>query len=215
MNRFILAILCQIIIGITIWYYEHHNHGCDAVLKSAIVASVPGISEEDIIDLQVSEASRRRMLLAGSNNLRAGAKQTTDDEGITLEYTIRVPAQAGLTYEDLSAQLVESVESNRFTERIQQYAAEQDVPELQSASTSSVETTDATGADADSSSSGGSSALSSGAVAGVAVGVCAVLVLLAFVGRYMHNRRSASEQQSHLDTSGELAHFLFYFHPSH
>jgi len=199
----------QIIIGITIWYYEHHNHGCDAVLKSAIVASVPGISEEDISDLQVSAASRRRMLLAGGSdnrNLRSGSMHPTDEEGITLEYTIRVPTEAGLTYEDLSTQLVESVETNRFTERIQQFAAEQDVPELQSASTSSIETADATGPDADSSSSG-SSSLSSGAIVGLAVGVCAALVLLAFIGRCLHSRRAASRELSHVDNSGTNAFF--------
>lgn len=185
--------MVQIIIGVTIWWYEHNPHGCNSVLKAAIVAAIHGIAIGDVQEPEVYAA----MLPTDDGNLRVAVREDAP-EGITVEYTISVDADTGLTYDDISTQLVTSVENNYFTEMLQHYAIQQNVTEFVSASTLSVETTEVAMTSPDSSSRNSGDALGGDAIMGLAIGFGALLLLVAYLGRLYVLRRAA--RASNLET---------------
>jgi len=193
-HRQINCKVVQIIIGVTIWWYRHNPHGCNDVLKAAIVAAIHGIAIGDIQEPEVYEA----LLATDDGNLRVALREDAP-EGISVEYTISVDADSGLTYDDISSQLVDSVESNHFNEMLQQYAVAQNVTEFASASTLSIETTELATTAPDSSSRGSDDALGGDAIIGIAIGLCALLLMAAYLARLYVLRRAASA--STLETS--------------
>eukprot|EP00598_Pedospumella_elongata_P015587 CAMPEP_0185013132 /NCGR_PEP_ID=MMETSP1098-20130426/98647_1 /TAXON_ID=89044 /ORGANISM="Spumella elongata, Strain CCAP 955/1" /LENGTH=1185 /DNA_ID=CAMNT_0027542197 /DNA_START=6 /DNA_END=3563 /DNA_ORIENTATION=+ len=193
-HRQINCKVVQIIIGVTIWWYRHNPHGCNDVLKAAIVAAIHGIAIGDIQEPEVYEA----LLATDDGNLRVAVREDAP-EGISVEYTITVDADSGLTYDDISTQLVDSVESNHFNEMLQQYAVAQNVTEFASASTLSIETTELATTAPDSSSRSSGDALGGDAIIGIAIGLCALLLMAAYLARLYVLRRAASA--STLETS--------------
>eukprot|EP01032_Pedospumella_encystans_P033855 gene33855-38260_t len=186
-KRQISCKVIMIIIRVAIWWYRHNPHGCNSVLKAAIVAALRGIAIGDIQDPLVTEA----ILAVENGNLRVSV-QDDAPEAISVEYTISVDADSGLTYDDISTQLVTSVESEQFTSYLNQYAVAQNVTQFASASTLSIETTDVTVSTDLSSSRAGGDALGSDAIVGIAIGFCALLFLSAYLGRLYVARRAAS-----------------------
>jgi len=170
------------------------------VFKATIVACTKGITTQHITDLTVAPVTARRSLLSSvTTHLRAGAKDTLAD-AVNLQYTIAVPTTNGLTYAQLSQRITDSVESDTFTGLLKLYATMQNVPELSSASSSSVQTRDLSLASTDDE----GSSLSTGAIIGIAVGGCAVLVLLVCaVLWYCHPSKGAIQPQ--LDASQDRA----------
>ncbi len=167
------------------------------MLKAAIVAAIHGIAIGDIQEPEVYEA----LLGTDDGNLRVAVREETPD-AISVEYTISVDADSGLTYDDISTQLVDSVESNHFSEMLQQYAIAQNVTEFASASTLSIETTELATTGPDSSSRGGGEALGGDVIIGIAIGFCALLLMAAYLARLYVLRRAA--RASTLETSGKF-----------
>ncbi len=192
-RRQISCKVIMIIIRVAIWWYRHNPHGCNSVLKAAIVAAIKGLAIGDIQDPLVTEA-----ILAVENGHLRVSVQDDAPEAISVEYTISVDADSGLTYDDISTQLVTSVESEQFTAYLNQYAVEQNVTQFASASTLSVETTDVTVSTDFSSSRAGGDALGSDAIVGIAIGFCALLFLSAYLGRLYVARRAARSSSSEL-----------------
>lgn len=170
------------------------------VFKATIVASTRGITTDHITDLIVSPVTARRSLLNSvTTHLRAGDKETLAD-AIYLQYTLTVPITSGLTFAQLSQHVTDSVQNDKFTGLLKLLAAMQNVPELSSASSSSVDTRDLNSASTDD----GDAPLSTAAIIGIVVGGCAALALLVCaVVWYRHQAKGAIQPQ--MDVSQDRA----------
>jgi len=164
--------------------YEQDPEGCNNVILATIVASIKGINTDNILDPEVYEQA------TDDGNLRVSALESAP-QGVTLEYTIAVDPDSLLNYDEVSTQLVESVESHQFNDMLHQYALELNVTQLASATSQSVETSEASSG-SDSSARGSSYTLKDDAIVGIAIGLCAALLLAAYFARLYVLRRAAS-----------------------
>eukprot|EP01032_Pedospumella_encystans_P016928 gene16928-19293_t len=174
--------------GVTIDGYEQDPEGCNSVIKATIAAAVKGITTDNIVDPEVYELSTD-----DDGNLRVSALESVP-QGVTVEYTIAVDPDSPMTYDEVATQLVESVDSHQFNDMLHQFALELNVTQLATATSQSVETSEA--ATGDSSSRGSSDALNDDAIVGIAVGLCAALLLAAYFARQYVLRRTASRSSS-------------------
>lgn len=148
--------------------YLADQANCNNALKATIVSAVQyGISADYIQNMQVTAAA--------TSNLRAGAKRLTATLG--LSYTVQIPDDWGVSYTQLSSNLVSSVSSGAFTSSLQQNAQIYAAPELNTASSTTVSTTDYS---TTSNSSSSKSAFSAGVIVGIVIGCFAALVLCCF-----------------------------------
>ena len=169
--------------------YEQDPEGCNSVIKATIVAAVKGITTDNIVDPEVYELSTD-----DDGNLRVSALENVP-QGITLEYTIAVDPDSPMTYDEVATQLAESVDSHKFNDMLHQFALELNVTQLATATSQSVETSEAaTGSG--SSPRGSSDALKDDAIVGIAVGLCAVLLLAAYFARLYVFRSKANRSNS-------------------
>jgi len=194
--------------GVSYTSYLRSPAEFDRVFTS-VIASAASVSTDSIMDLVVrdgtSAARTAPAARVAPTNLRATIQDTSGD-GLGLQYTIQVPVSSGVTYEQLSTQLTTSVESGQFSTQLQQYAAEQDVPELASASTSSIDTQNTSppvGA-----SHGTVDGLSAAAVAGIVIGVLAAMLLCLFVAFRVYVQR-APERSGFQDLNSPRGKGLF------
>eukprot|EP01032_Pedospumella_encystans_P016931 gene16929-19296_t len=169
--------------------YEQDPEGCNSVIKATIAAAVKGITTDNIVDPEVYELSTD-----DDGNLRVSALESVP-QGISLEYTIAVDPDSPMTYDEVATQLAESVDSNQFNDMLHQFALQQNVTQLTTATSQSVETSEAA-AGSGSSPRGSSDALKDDAIVGIAVGLCAVLLLAAYFARQYVLRRTASRSNS-------------------
>jgi len=174
--------------GVTIDGYEQDPEGCNSVIKATIAAAVKGITTDNVVDPEVYELSTD-----DDGNLRVSALENVP-QGITLEYTIAVDPDSPMTYDEVATQLAESVDSHQFNDMLHQFALELNVTQLTTATSQSVETSEA--ATGDSSSRGSGDALKDDAIVGIAVGLCAALLLAAYFARQYVLRRTASRSNS-------------------
>ena len=165
--------------------YISDQAACNSVFIATIAAAAD-VSTSSVLDLIVSDSATATATAAlASLHLRAADKGTSSD-AVSLQYTIQVPSSSGVTYSQLSSALASSVQSGQFTTQMQGFATAQGVPELSSASSSSIETQDtSTPAGQDKDSNG----LSAGAVAGIVIGVLAAVLLCGFVVFRMYVQR--------------------------
>lgn len=155
--------------------YAAHQASFERVFTATIAASV-GVAADAVKDLVVSDPAATTDTEAASVNLRAGAK-TTIAEALDLTYIVQ--AARGVSYDQLASQLTESVRNGQFSDQLQQNAAAQNVPELTSATSSSIDTQDTT--PTSQSNDNKTTALSAGAVVGVVIGAVVVLVFVMFI----------------------------------
>ena len=119
-----------------------------------VLATFPaavGTSAGSVKNLQVSDASRRRassfsssistaasptIITLTDQNLRT-AHLRASANAVFLQYSVEVLPSSGVTYEQMSTQLQNSVRFNQFTTLLQTFATAQNVPALTSASSSS------------------------------------------------------------------------------
>jgi len=171
---------------VTIYGYQQNPEGYNSVILATIVASIKGISVDNIVDPEVYDLNN------DDDNLRLSATQPAPP-GFTVEYTIAVDPDSTMTYDEVATQIVESVDSNQFNTMMHQYAHEQNITQLEFASSPSVETED----DSQISSPRGSGdALKEDSIVGIAVGLCAALLLAAYFARQYVLRRTASRSNS-------------------
>ena len=124
-----------------------------------------------------------------ATNLPTNSKTTFSDY-IVIRYRIDVPGSSGVTYSQLSAQLTSSVQNDVFTSLLQQHAAEQNVPELSSASSSRVDTEEIT---PNSEESSKSTIMTVPVIVGIAIGGCAVLVVVIYLFLKLFFRRAPNQ----------------------
>ncbi len=136
-----------------------------------------------VSDSPVQQAARRRLTTSVSSYLRVPNGVATMDTSVSLTYTIVILRSLGISYDTLSKELIDGVRSNRFTKNLRSSAATYNVPELQSASSSTVTTTNTTPGDTGSNKK---HALSLIAILGIAIGGCAAIVCLVFVLHRFH-----------------------------
>eukprot|EP01032_Pedospumella_encystans_P015812 gene15811-18063_t len=121
--------------GVTIFGYQQNPEGYNSVILATIVASIKGINVDNIVDPEVYDLNN------DDDNLRLSATQPAP-QGFTVEYTIAVDPDSPMTYDEVATQIVESVDSNQFNTMMHQYAHEQNITQLEFASSPSVETED-------------------------------------------------------------------------
>lgn len=163
------------------------NEDAFVAVFTLTIADAAGVSADSVKDLGVivTPSNRNDVDIVATNaspppSLRASAAKTTTADSLTLQYTIEVLASSGVTYNQLSSQLASSVQSNQFSSLLQQHAAQQNVPELTSATSSRVDTEDTTPASSSNSNSKGA-VLTVPAIVGIAIGGCAVLAVVIFL----------------------------------
>lgn len=173
--------------------YVSNHVAFERVFTATIAASV-GVATDAVKNLVVSDPTAfvSSIAVSVSSNLRAGAKEIRAD-AVGLKYTIEVPSSSGVTYDQLVTQLTNSVQNGQFSTQLQQNAATQNVPELSSATTSSIDTQDTTPAAQPSSDD--PAALSAGAIAGISTGGFAALVILICIVYYLCRSRAVSAEQ--------------------
>ena len=169
--------------------YQANQAAYDLVFVAAIAASVTGVQTSDVLNLMVVDSpatARRRLLepshrphlteseLSENSHLRAASDFTAlNSNSVSLTYTIQILRKMGISYESLSSQLKNSVQGNTFTSHLQYYASVHNVPELRTASSSSVSTKDTTPPLESGTSNSSSSELTVPAIIGIVVAVCA------------------------------------------
>jgi len=181
--------------------YQQNPDGCNSVILATIVASVQGINSGNIVDPEAFRYPRDQ-----PTDERVSALESAP-QGVTLEYTIAVDPDSPLTYEEVALQLTESINSHHFTDLMHQIAREQNVTQMMVATSPSVETLDDSAMDT--SARGSSDALKDDAVVGIAIGLCAALLLAAYLGRlYVFRRaaRSSSRSDSVEMTGNDATH---------
>ena len=135
--------LLQKVDGVSFSEYSSQQVAFQRVFISTISASV-SVSADSIVDLvvlDVASAALEPSTPPPPTHLRSPDRGTSSD-AVGLQYTIQVPSSSGMTYNQLSSALTSSVQSGQFTSQMQAVAAAQGVPELSSASSSSIETQD-------------------------------------------------------------------------
>lgn len=206
----------QEIQGVSYADYVANQYMAEIVLKLAIADSMTGVTSNDIYDLIVTAvgASANRKLqdtpLAGNGNstaaeavslnLRSNPRPLATSDAIKTSYRVQV-LFTGLTYADLSAQLVNAVSSGAFSSQLQVRAAEQGVPVLANATSSSVQTLEVIPNDDDS--GGTSSSDSLPMIIGLAAGGFFIL-LVALVLFFFKCGRPASGNQPYELVNGSV-----------
>ena len=132
-----------------------------------------------------------------ATNLSSNSKTTFSDY-IVIRYRIEVPGSSGVTYNQLSAQLTSSVQNDVFTSLLQQHAAEQNVPELSSATSGRVDTAEIT---PNSEESSKSTIMTVPVIVGIAIGGCAAFaVVIYLIWKLFFRRAPDQDDLPQLDT---------------
>lgn len=140
--------LLQSVDGVDYAEYLASQTSYDTVFVATIAAAA-GVPIDSVQSLQLVPSSgctssrklAERRLRRPDRNLRAGARYSAICT-VTLQYTVAVPASSGTTYDEMSSQLAQSVDTGEFTDMLHQFAAADGVPALTTASSNSVETQD-------------------------------------------------------------------------
>jgi len=162
--------------GISESEYEANQAAVNETIVESIADTVDGVEEEDITSISPKASSRLRRSLASGDSL-------------SLDIQFRLLG-SGLSFADVSDNLVEAVESGNLTATIQQKAADKGVSVLSNVTVTGVTTTDVTPTDGDEGGDSGDDGLSDGVLA--AIIVAAVLAALIGVGIviYLHSTKA-------------------------
>lgn len=144
--------------GVSYSDYQANQAAFEKVFTLSIASAIAGVNVEDIIDLVVTPVNRRKLStditnsedssdktisVSDTNHLRASANyKETLNGAVSMRYIIEVARNRGLSYAQMSSLLYESVNTNQFTSFLQIFAEQENVPELRSASSTSVSTED-------------------------------------------------------------------------
>lgn len=187
------VIVSQMVQGVSYLDYVNNRFDFENVLKMSIADSMEGITTNDIYNLVVTAgvttavAVRDSQSVAHSHavadfvarNLRSNPRPLATGDTINLAYTVQVMFN-GLTYIDLSTQLINAVEGGAFNDHLHTHAVAQEVPVLVTAFSSAVTTEQVSTVDtnSDGGNSDGKSSTLPIIIGAVVGGVCLVLAAI-------------------------------------
>lgn len=184
----------QTINGISFSTYSANSSLYDTTLKETIAETMTGVNPGDIQDFTAAAAPARRLLQSYTTSVRMNGR-TLSSDALATSYKVSV-RNASLSYDELSTELTDAVESGEFDTLLTTNAQDNGATALVGATSDEVETQNLV-TDSGSSDDG----LSGGAIAGIVIGVLVGVALICGAIYYVISNKDTSEAQVKLTSS--------------